>query len=307
MLIIHEVAVLPGSYSICSDYTIMTEVKQDCSFDYRAKKTLQETVAAWVHYSCSWSSLYLSGFDLKVCWTLQPLTVAMSLQSPGIRLCQRWFSAGHNRSGEQRECSGGTAFPDSCGCPAVPPEEPGLLWPLGGGGTACCTAGHTWTSSAASLLWQWHHSRSCGMPWCFGSSGEGLGCSVRAQAVQHCRQGRVKPPVLYQVPRSWCRCHGEPGLCSHCCSALVFLLHLSTTVLWLGLKSTGGFLLLQLLLLCLKHKSALALFWLLDWLLIGEEGSSSGQMMGERCLSVDFWKPSNRFWLSPKTLRGYSC
>lgn len=62
-------------------------------------------MAAWVHYSCSsWSSLYLSGFDLKVCWTLQPLTLAVpfSPQGSGNSLLAKSDSLLATTTGESR-------------------------------------------------------------------------------------------------------------------------------------------------------------------------------------------------------------
>lgn len=41
---IHEVAIWSGSDSICNGIAMEAEVQHNCSFDYRAKKTLQETV-----------------------------------------------------------------------------------------------------------------------------------------------------------------------------------------------------------------------------------------------------------------------
>lgn len=195
---------------------------------------------------CSaWNSLYLRGFDLKVCWTLQPngpsSTRAISLQPQGTQHVPKliiWWP-----QPQQRECSGGIAFPwASCGYGGTLLSylsKPGAALTPGERGTACCSSSTHSTASAASLLWQGQHSKSLWQPMTLFKFRRRLGVlsegpSNGSTAGRPCRVG-WKPPapgVCIRGPRVGADPVGSSGLTPtaalHLCSYSVF----ATTVLW---------------------------------------------------------------------------
>lgn len=194
----------------------------------------------------SCNSLYLSGFDLEVCWTLQPnkppLTLAISLQSQGMKHVPKvilWWPQPQQRAETVLRRDG------------IPL---GQLWLWRNSEQARCCS-DPWENmalpaaathlplSAASLLWQRLHSKSLWHAMTFLKFlGEGLRCFWRVQAVAGWKamQGRLKAS-----------CPGRVGSVASGVQELVLILWGA----WVDSHSCSAFVFLQ----CLCYYCALTL------------------------------------------------